>query len=160
MIITVENKKQVFIRTLMLTAERVLGLAADGTVHLVKSQYPADWDTTVPMTTPEHQYAAYRFYIPDNWDIRLVRRKESPEEPLPQRQLPEFSGEFRKLEERILKNTDPELHDLLTLGGDVYRHLAAKMFGVAYEDVTEEQRSRAKTIAYKRLYGGNVENTP
>ena len=36
---------------------------------------------------------------------------------------------------------------------DPYRLVAAHLFDVKYEDVTDEQRARAKTIAFGTAYG-------
>jgi DNA polymerase I-like protein with 3'-5' exonuclease and polymerase domains len=40
------------------------------------------------------------------------------------------------------------------IGHDVHRELATKLFGVRYEDVTEEQRKAAKIANYRILYRG------
>lgn len=39
---------------------------------------------------------------------------------------------------------------------DQYRRLASELFGVPYEEVTEEQRASAKLVAFRRIYGSEI----
>lgn len=43
---------------------------------------------------------------------------------------------------------------------DMHRLKAAELFGVAYEDVTPEQRRAAKSWSYFGTYGGFVNEQP
>lgn len=48
---------------------------------------------------------------------------------------------------------DPFLIEAIKKGWDVHRATAAMIYGVEYEDVTEEQRDRGKTINFGLIYG-------
>ena len=39
---------------------------------------------------------------------------------------------------------------------DIHKLVASKMFGVKYEDVTDEQRLIAKTVNFKYMYGAGL----
>jgi len=67
------------------------------------------------------------------------------------------AADFSQMEMRILAQLSED-EKLLSLfqqgeGGDIYRMMASACFGVPLEQVTEELRSRAKTISLGIIYG-------
>jgi DNA polymerase I len=65
------------------------------------------------------------------------------------------SADYSQIELRILAHLsqDATLIESFRSGEDVHRRTAAKIFGVAAEQVTPEQRARAKTINFGVIYG-------
>lgn len=65
------------------------------------------------------------------------------------------SFDYSQIELRVLAHfsKDPYLIDSFEKGVDIHKETAAKLFSVSTEDVTEEQRRKAKTINYAILYG-------
>jgi DNA polymerase-1 len=49
---------------------------------------------------------------------------------------------------------DPQLIDDVEQGRDVHRISAMEQFKVAYEDVSDEQRKKAKAVTFRPMYGG------
>jgi DNA polymerase-1 len=66
-----------------------------------------------------------------------------------------LSADYSQIELRILAalTQDPGLLEGLTGGEDIHRATAAKVFGLALQDVTKEQRNQAKMINYGISYG-------
>jgi DNA polymerase-1 len=66
-----------------------------------------------------------------------------------------FSADYSQIELRILAHLsrDATLIESFRSGEDVHRLTAAKIFGVPPEEVTAEQRARAKTINFGVIYG-------
>lgn len=65
------------------------------------------------------------------------------------------SFDYSQIELRVLAHfsKDPYLIDSFEKGVDIHKETAAKLFSVSIENVTEEQRRKAKTINYAILYG-------
>lgn len=65
------------------------------------------------------------------------------------------SFDYSQIELRVLAHfsKDPYLIDSFERGVDIHKETAAKLFSVSSENVTEEQRRKAKTINYAILYG-------
>jgi len=66
-----------------------------------------------------------------------------------------LSADYSQIELRILAHLsqDATLIESFRVGEDVHRRTAAKIFGVPPEEVTPEQRARAKTINFGVIYG-------
>jgi DNA polymerase-1 len=66
-----------------------------------------------------------------------------------------LSADYSQIELRILAalTQDPGLLEGLTGGEDIHRATAAKVFGLALQDVTKEQRNQAKMVNYGISYG-------
>ena len=64
-------------------------------------------------------------------------------------------ADYNQIELRCIAHLadDPGLIAAFTAGEDVHRATAARVFGVAPTEVTHEQRSRAKMVAYGLAYG-------
>jgi len=65
------------------------------------------------------------------------------------------SFDYSQIELRVLAHfsKDPYLIDSFEKGIDIHKETAAQLFSIPIEDVTEEQRRKAKTINYAILYG-------
>ena len=66
-----------------------------------------------------------------------------------------LSADYSQIEMRVIAALAPELHMIQTFrfGADVHRATAARVFGVAPEQVTPEMRTRAKMVNYGIAYG-------
>jgi DNA polymerase-1 len=66
-----------------------------------------------------------------------------------------LSADYSQIELRILAHLsqDATLIESFRSGEDVHRRTASKIFGIAPEEVTPEQRARAKTINFGVIYG-------
>jgi DNA polymerase-1 len=66
-----------------------------------------------------------------------------------------LSADYSQIELRILAHLsqDAALIESFRLGEDVHRRTAARIFGIAPEEVTPVQRARAKTINFGVIYG-------
>ena len=66
-----------------------------------------------------------------------------------------LSADYSQVELRIMAamSKDPNMMEAFQQGMDIHRASAARVFGVAPEDVTSEQRSRAKTVNFGIIYG-------
>jgi len=64
-------------------------------------------------------------------------------------------ADYSQIELRLLAHLsgDPAFVEAFRAGGDIHRQTAAVIFGVAPEDVSAEQRARAKTINFATIYG-------
>ena len=50
---------------------------------------------------------------------------------------------------------EPAMREVFNTGGDVHRSTAAKMFGITEEEVTDEQRRKAKSTNFAALFGSS-----
>lgn len=66
-----------------------------------------------------------------------------------------LSADYSQIELRLLAclSDDPELTESFNNGLDIHRATAAKIFHVPYEDVTDNQRRKAKTANFGTVYG-------
>lgn len=64
-------------------------------------------------------------------------------------------ADYSQIELRVLAHMseDPSLIDAFNIGEDIHKITAAKVFGVAEEDVTSLQRSNAKAVNFGVIYG-------
>ena len=64
-------------------------------------------------------------------------------------------ADYSQIELRLLAHLsrDPAFVAAFTSGGDIHRQTAAVIFGTELADVTNEMRSRAKTINFATIYG-------
>ena len=65
------------------------------------------------------------------------------------------SFDYSQIELRLMAHLsgDPVLAEAFRSGGDVHRTTAARLFGVAPEEVSQAQRAQAKTVNFGVLYG-------
>ncbi len=66
-----------------------------------------------------------------------------------------LSADYSQIELRIIAalSGDPEMVNAFKNGEDIHASTAAKVYNVALEDVTREQRSHAKTVNFGIIYG-------
>ena len=66
-----------------------------------------------------------------------------------------LSADYSQIELRLMAHfsQDPHMLDAFYSGQDVHAATAAKIFGVAIEDVTKDQRRQAKTANFGIIYG-------
>ena len=66
-----------------------------------------------------------------------------------------LSADYSQIELRIMAHLsrDPVLVEAFANGRDVHRDTASRLFGIPPEEVTETQRSQAKTVNFGVLYG-------
>ncbi|MHA3789029.1 DNA polymerase I [Flavobacterium hauense] len=66
-----------------------------------------------------------------------------------------LSADYSQIELRIIAalSGDPEMVNAFKNGEDIHASTAAKVFNVALEEVTREQRSHAKTVNFGIVYG-------
>ena len=66
-----------------------------------------------------------------------------------------LSADYSQIELRLMAHfsQDPHMLDAFCSGQDVHAATAAKIFGVAIEDVTKDQRRQAKTANFGIIYG-------
>ncbi len=66
-----------------------------------------------------------------------------------------LSADYSQIELRLMAHmsNDPHLVDAFNKGKDIHTATAAKIFGVPEEEVTREQRSRAKVANFGIIYG-------
>lgn len=66
-----------------------------------------------------------------------------------------ISADYSQIELRLIAqmSQDPAMVEAFTKGEDIHSTTAAKVFNVALEDVTREQRSQAKTVNFGIIYG-------
>jgi len=66
-----------------------------------------------------------------------------------------LSADYSQVELRVLAHLceDPTLLEAFRAGRDIHRTVAAEVFGVPVEQVTPEQRARAKTVNFGIIYG-------
>ncbi len=66
-----------------------------------------------------------------------------------------FSADYSQIELRIMAHLsgDPHLITAFREGGDIHAATAAKLYKVPFEEVTREQRAKAKTANFGIIYG-------
>lgn len=66
-----------------------------------------------------------------------------------------LSADYSQIELRLLAalSSDPELTESFRQGLDIHRATAAKIFHVPFEEVTDDQRRKAKTANFGTVYG-------
>lgn len=71
-----------------------------------------------------------------------------------------ISADYSQIELRLIAEIANEemMLDAFRKDQDIHRATAAKVFGVAYENVSAEQRRRAKTVNFSILYGAGATN--
>lgn len=64
-------------------------------------------------------------------------------------------ADYNQIELRCIAHlsNDPGLREAFTLGTDIHNETAARVFGVSVDEVTVEQRSKAKMVSYGLAYG-------
>ncbi len=74
---------------------------------------------------------------------------------IPSKGLQLLVADYNQIELRCIAHLadDPGLIEAFTVGDDVHRMTAARVFGVEEDDVTFEQRSKAKMVSYGLAYG-------
>ena len=82
---------------------------------------------------------------------RTIRRAFIPSSP--ERLL--LSADYSQIELRLMAHLsgDPALIEAFRAGEDIHRATAARIFGVALDDVTSDMRRRAKTANFGIIYG-------
>ncbi|KAL9656453.1 hypothetical protein ABK040_005218 [Willaertia magna] len=71
------------------------------------------------------------------------------------------SGDFSQIEVRLIAHLsqDKTLNEILQNEEiDIFKQMASKMFGILYNEVTDEQRSQIKTLTYGVIYGKGDDN--
>lgn len=71
-----------------------------------------------------------------------------------------LAADYSQIELRLIAeiSKDEGMLDAFINGQDIHRATAAKVFGVAYDEVTKEQRYRAKTVNFSITYGAGATN--
>ena len=66
-----------------------------------------------------------------------------------------LSADYSQIELRVIAaiSGEPKMIESFAKGEDIHRSTAARVFNVALEDVTKEQRSHAKTVNFGIIYG-------
>ena len=66
-----------------------------------------------------------------------------------------FEADFKQMDFRMWANQskDGQMYIDLTTGVDIHKVIAAQIYDVREENVTEEQRNAAKTVLYASIYG-------
>jgi DNA polymerase-1 len=95
----------------------------------------------IPVRTPEGAKVREAF-IPQDQDYLLLAADYSQIEL---RLIAEISGDAAMLE-------------AFQSGQDIHRATAARVFGVPFDEVTREQRYRAKTVNFSIIYGAGAQN--
>ena len=69
-----------------------------------------------------------------------------------------LSADYSQIEARLMAHfsKDPILIDCFRRGEDPFLHVAAQCFGVDVDEVTADQRKRAKAATYAQVYGGGA----
>jgi len=82
---------------------------------------------------------------------RLLRKAFIPQDP----SFVFVGADYSQIELRVLAHMsqDPGLIEAFEEGADIHRSTAARVFGVAEEDVTSLQRSNAKAVNFGVIYG-------
>ena len=66
-----------------------------------------------------------------------------------------LSADYSQIELRVIAalSGEPNMIESFSKGEDIHRSTAAKVFNIALEEVTKEQRSHAKTVNFGIIYG-------
>ena len=90
-----------------------------------------------------------------NLPIRSERGQLIRQAVIPDNACMFLSADYSQIELRLMAHfsQDPHLVEAFRSGQDIHAATAAKIFGVAIEDVTKEQRRQAKTANFGIIYG-------
>ena len=90
-----------------------------------------------------------------NLPIRSERGQLIRQAVIPDEGCVFLSADYSQIELRLMAHfsQDPHMVEAFCSGQDVHAATAAKIFGVAIEDVTKEQRRQAKTANFGIIYG-------
>ncbi len=90
-----------------------------------------------------------------NLPIRSERGKLIREAVIPDPGCVFLSADYSQIELRLMAHfsQDPHLLEAFRAGQDIHAATAAKIFGVPIEEVTKDQRRRAKTANFGIIYG-------
>jgi len=71
-----------------------------------------------------------------------------------------LAADYSQIELRIIAeiSNDQSMLEAFVAGNDFHKATAAKVYNVAYEDVTSEQRRNAKTVNFSITYGAGATN--
>lgn len=71
-----------------------------------------------------------------------------------------LAADYSQIELRIIAEMsgDEAMLEAFQSGSDIHRATAARVFGVAYDEVNKEQRYRAKTVNFSIIYGAGATN--
>ena len=71
-----------------------------------------------------------------------------------------FSADYSQIELRLIAHIsgDQGMIDAFSKGQDIHRATAAKVYDVAYDAVTDDQRRNAKTVNFSIIYGAGATN--
>ncbi len=71
-----------------------------------------------------------------------------------------LAADYSQIELRLIAaiSEDEAMLQAFQAGQDIHRATAARVFGVPYEEVTKEQRYRAKTVNFSIVYGAGATN--
>ncbi len=71
-----------------------------------------------------------------------------------------LSADYSQIELRLIAEIsgDEAMLEAFLAGQDIHRATAARVFGVPFEEVTTEQRYRAKTVNFSIIYGAGATN--
>lgn len=71
-----------------------------------------------------------------------------------------LAADYSQIELRLIAEIsgDPAMLEAFQAGQDIHRATAARVFGVPYDEVTSEQRYRAKTVNFSITYGAGATN--
>ena len=71
-----------------------------------------------------------------------------------------LAADYSQIELRLIAeiSKDEGMLEAFINGQDIHRATAAKVFGVGYDEVTKEQRYRAKTVNFSITYGAGATN--
>lgn len=120
-------------------------IAADGKIH-AHFQQTVTATGRISCTEPNLQNIPIRTEL--GRQLRKAFTAESDEYVL-------IGADYSQIELRVLAHMsqDPILLDAFNKGLDIHRETASKVFGVPFEDVTDEMRSNAKAVNFGVIYG-------
>ena len=119
-------------------------IAADGRIHATFNQTVARTGRlssdkpnlhNIPVRSDEGRVFRTAFVAPPGWSLLVA--------------------DYNQIELRCIAHlaNDPGLVGAFQAGEDIHRSTAARVFGVKPEDVTHDQRSKAKMVSYGLAYG-------
>lgn len=119
-------------------------IAADGRIHATFNQTVARTGRlssdkpnlhNIPVRSDEGRVFRTAFVAPPGWSLLVA--------------------DYNQIELRCIAHlaNDPGLVGAFQVGEDIHRSTAARVFGVKPEDVTHDQRSKAKMVSYGLAYG-------
>ncbi|MFN9900744.1 MAG: DNA polymerase, partial [bacterium] len=71
-----------------------------------------------------------------------------------------MAADYSQIELRIIAEIsgDEGMLEAFQKGQDIHRATAAKVFGIPYDEVSKEQRYKAKTVNFSIIYGAGSTN--